>query len=84
MDALVEHINAEQQLQPIASVCLEARKCLVGVRVIGIGFVYPHIRVHSREPLRHMGHHLVHMFLISAEHDVLASLIRDMMGKDLV
>ena len=29
-----------------------------------------------------MGHHLVHMILVGAEHDVLASLIRDMMCKD--
>ena len=31
-----------------------------------------------------MGHHLVHMLLVGAEHDVLAGLVCDMMGKDPV
>ena len=82
MDTLVEHIDAEQQLQPVACVRFEVRKSLVRVRVIGVGFVHHHIRVNPGEPLRHMGHHLVHVLLVGAEHNVLASLIRDMMCKD--
>jgi len=84
MDTLVEHIDAEQQLQPVAGVCLEVRKGFVGVRVIGVGFVHHHIRVDPGEPLRHMGHHLVHVLLIGAEHDVLSRFICDMMGKDSI
>jgi len=81
MDALVEHIDAEQQLQPVACVRFEVRKSLVGVRVIGVGFVHHHVRVDPCEPLRHMGHHLVHVLLVGAEHDVLTGLVCDMMGK---
>ena len=31
-----------------------------------------------------MGHHLVHVFLVGAEHDVLTGSVCDMMGKDPV
>jgi len=82
MDALVEHIDAEQQLQPVGRIRLEVRKRLVGIRIIRVGFVHHHVRVDPGEPLRHMGRHLVHVLLVGAEHDVLASLIRDMMCKD--
>ena len=84
MNALVEHVDAEQQLQPVAGVRFEVHKDLIGVRVIGIGFVYHHIRVHSRKPLRHMGHHLVHVLLVGAEHDVFSRFVCNMMGKDPV
>ena len=81
MDALVEHIDAEQQLQPVGRIRLEVCKRLVGIRVIGVGFVHHHVRVDPCEPLRHMGHHLVHVLLIGAEHDVLTGLVCDMMGE---
>ena len=84
MDTLVEHIDAEQQLQPVTGVRLKVRKGLVGVRVIRIGFVHHYVRVDPREPLQHMGHHLVHVLLVGAEHDVFAALVRDMMSKDPV
>ena len=84
MDTLVEHIDAEQQLQPVACVRLKVCKGLVGVRVIRIGFVHHYVRVDPGEPLRHMGNHLVHVLLVGAEHDVFAALVRDMMGKDPV
>ena len=84
MDTLVEHIDAEQQLQPVGRIRLEVRKRLVRVRVIRVGFVHHHVRVDPGEPLRHMGYHLVHVLLVGAEHDVLAALTRDMMGKDLI
>ena len=82
MDTLVEHIDAEQQLQPVGRIRLEVRKRLVRIRIIRVGFVHHHVRVDPCEPLRHVGHHLVHVLLVGAEHNVLASLIRDMMGKD--
>ena len=84
MDAFVEHIDAEQQLQPVARVCLEIRKRFIRIRVIGVSFVHHNIRVNTCEPLRYMGHHLVHVLLVGAEHNVLTGLIRDMMGKDLI
>ena len=84
MDALVEHIDAEQQLQPVTGVRLEVRKGLIRVRVIRIGFVHHYVRIDPREPLRHMGHHLVHVLLVGAERDVFSALVRDMMGKDPV
>ena len=34
MDTLVEHIDAEQQLQPVGRIRLEVRKRLVRIRVI--------------------------------------------------
>ena len=36
------------------------------------------------KPLRHVGHHLVHVFFIGTEHDVLSRFVCDMMSKDLV
>ena len=84
MDALVEHIDAEQQLQPVTGVRFEVCKSLVGVRIIRVGFVHHHIRVDPGEPLRHMGYHLVHVLLVGAEHNVLARFVCDMMGKDPV
>ena len=84
MDAFVEHIDAEQQLQPVARVCLEIRKRFIRIRVIGVSFVHHNIRVDPCEPLRHMAHHLVHVLLIGAEHDVLSRFICDMMGKDSI
>ena len=82
MDTLVEHVDAEQQLQPVGRIRLEIRKRLVGVGIIGVGFIHCHIRVDPGEPLRHMGYHLVHVLLVGAEHDVLSRFICDMMGKD--
>ena len=84
MDALVEHVDAEQQLQPVARVCLEIRKRFIRIRVIGVSFVHHNIRVNTCEPLRYMGHHLVHVLLVGAEHDVLSRLVRDMMSENLI
>ena len=84
MNSLVEHVDAEQQLQFIALVRLEVGKSLVCTRVIRIGFVHRHFRIHLCKPLRHMRDHFVHVLLVGAEHDVLSGLVRDMMGKDPV
>ena len=84
MDALVEHVDAEQQLQTVACVRFEVRKRLVRIRVIRVGFVHHHIWVDPGEPLRHMGYHLVHVLLVGAEHNVLARFVCGMMGKDPV
>ena len=84
MDALVEHIDTEQQLQPVTGVRFEVRKGLIRVRVIRVSLIHHNIRVYPGEPLLHMGHHLVHMLLVGAEHDVLTRFVCDMMGKDLV
>ena len=84
MDALVEHIDAEQQLQPVACVRLEVRKRLVGIRVIRVSLIHHNVRVDPGEPLRHMGYHLVHVLLVGAEHDVFSTCLRDMMLKDKI
>jgi len=84
MNALVKHIDAEQQLQPVADVRFEVRKGLIGIWIIRIGLIHCHMWVDPCKPLWHMGHHLVHMLLVGAEHDVLARFVCDMMGKDLV
>ena len=84
MNALVEHVDAEQQLQLVALIRLEVGKSLVCTRVIGISFVHRHVWIHLCKPLRNMGDHFIHMLLIGAEHDVLPGLVRDMMFKNLV
>ena len=84
MDALVEHIDAEQQLQPVAGVCLEVRKGFVGVRIIRVGFVNHNIRVDPCKPFGHMGNHFVHMLFVCAEYDVFSTCLRDMMLKDKI
>ena len=81
MDALVEHIDAEQQLQPVAGVRFEFRKGFVGIRVIGVGFIHRHVRVDPCEPLRHVGYHVL---FVGAEHDVFSRFVCNMMGKDSV
>ena len=52
MDALVEHIDTEQQLQPAAGIRLEVRKGLVGIRIIRVSLVHRHIWV---DPCKHSG-----------------------------
>ena len=84
MNSLVEHVDAEQQLQLVALIRLEVGKSLVCTRVIRIGFVHRHVWIHLCKPLWHMGHHLVHVFLAGAEHDVLAGFVCDMMFKNLI
>ena len=84
MNTLVEHVDAEQQLQLVTLIRLEVGKSLVCTGVIRVGFVGRHFRIHLCKPLRHMGHHLVHVLLVGAEHDVLSRLVRDMMSENLV
>ena len=43
MDALVEHVDAEQQLQTVACVRFEVGKRLVRVRVIRVSLIHHHI-----------------------------------------
>ena len=84
MNALVEHVDAEQQLQPVAGVRFEVHKGLIGVRVIRVGFVHHNIWIDPCEPLRHVGYHLVHVLFVGAEHDVFSRFVCNMMGKDPV
>ena len=84
MDALVQHIDAEQQLQSVAPVRLEGGKFPAGVRVAGIGGVGLDLRIDPCEPLRHVGEHFVHVFFAGTEHDVLSTLFCDMMGENPV
>ena len=82
--ALVEHINAEQQLEVVAVVRLKVSKGFVGGWVLGQSPIDRRRGVNGGKPLRHMGNHLVHMFLAGTEHDVLAAFVGDVAGKDLV
>ena len=84
MDALIEHINAEQQLQPVTGVRFEVCKRLVSVRIIRVGFVNHNIRVDPCKPFGHMGNHFVHMLFVCAEYDVFSTCLRDMMLKDKI
>ena len=84
MDALVQHINAEQQFQVVAIVCLEGCKFFAGFRVAGIGLVDLDIFIHIREPLRHMGRHLVHVFFAGAKHNIFPTRFCDMLCENLV
>ena len=84
MNTLVQHVDAEQQLQLVALIRLEVCKGLVRTGVIRIGFVHLHFRIHLCKPLRHMGDHFIHVLLVGAKYDVLSGLIRDMMSKNLV
>ena len=43
MDALVEHIDAEQQLQSVGRIRLEVRKRLVRIRIIRVSLIHHHI-----------------------------------------
>ncbi len=84
MHALVEHINAEQQFQVIAIVCLEGCKFFACLRVAGIGLVDLDVFIYIREPLRHMGCHLVHVFLAGTEHGIFSTRLCDMLCENLV
>ena len=84
MDTFVEHINAEQQLQPVARVRLEVCKGLIRIRVIRVSLIHRHIWVYPREPLRHMGNHFVHVLLVCTEYDVFSTRLRDMMLKNKI
>ena len=82
--ALVEHINAEQQLEVVAAVRLKVSKGFVGEWILGQSPINRRRGVNGGKPLRHMGNHLVHVFLAGAEHDVLAAFVGDVAGKDFV
>jgi len=84
MNTLVEHVDAEQQLQAVTFIGLEVGKSLVCTGVIRVGFVDRHFRIHLCKPLRHMRDHFVHVLLVGAEHDVLSRLVRDMMSENLI
>ena len=84
MNPLVEHVDAEQQLQAVTFIDLEVGKSLVCTGVIRVGFVDRHFRIHLCKPLRHMRDHFVHVLLVGAEHDVLSRLVRDMMSENLI
>ena len=43
MDALVKHIDAEQQLEPVTGISFEVGKRLVRVRVIRVSLIHHHI-----------------------------------------
>ena len=72
VNALVEHIDAEQQAQMIGIVRLEAGKRRAGGGVVRVGFVQVRLRIHAREPGRSLGHHLVHMVKVGAKDQVFA------------
>ena len=84
MNPLVEHVDAEQQLQFVALIRLEVCKSLVCTRVIRISFVDHHLWVDPCKPLWHMRDHFVHVLLVGAEHDVFSRLVRDMMSENLI
>ena len=84
MNALVQHVDAKQQLQAVTFIGLEVGKSLVCTGVIRVGFVDRHFRIHLCKPLRHMRDHFVHVLLVGAEHDVLSGLVRDMMSENLI
>ena len=84
MNSLVEHVDAEQQLQAVTFIGLEVGKSLVRTGVIRVGFVHRHFRIHLCQPLRNMGDHFIHMLLVGAERDVLPGLVRDMMSENLI
>ena len=82
--ALVEHINAKQQLEMVAAVRLKVGKGFVGGRILGQRPINRRRGINGGKPLRHMGNHLVHVFLARAEHNVLAAFVGDVAGEDLV
>ena len=84
MHALVQHINAEQQFQVVAIVCLEGCKFFACLRVAGIGLVDLDVFIYIREPFRHMGCHLVHVFFAGTEHDIFSTRFCDMLCENLV
>ena len=63
------------------SVYLEGRKFFAGFRVAGIGFVDFDVFIYARKPLRHMGYHLVHVFLAGAKHNIFPTRFCDMLCK---
>ena len=84
MYALVEHINAEQQLEVVAVVRLKVSKGFVGGWVLGQSPIDRRRGVNGGKPLRHMGNHLVHVFLAGAKHNVLAASVGDVAGENFI
>ena len=84
MDALVEHIDTEEEFQAVAIVYLKGRKFFAGLGVAGIGLVNLDVFIYIREPLRHMGCHLVHMLLAGTKDDIFSTRLCDMLCENLV
>jgi hypothetical protein len=84
MNAFIEHVDTEQQLQFVALICLEISKCFVCIRVVRIGFIHCHNRIYLCKPFRHMRNHFVHVLLVCAKYDVFSAGLRDMMLEDKI
>ena len=57
MDALVEHVDAEEEFQVAALVVLECGKGGIRRRVVGVGGIDAGMFVDAAEPRFHMGPH---------------------------
>ena len=83
MDALVQCVDAEQQLEVFGILIrFEVCKRLTGGGIVGVHGIDVRSFINAAEPLRHLVHHGVHMLLIGAEHDVLAGTFRHVLVED--
>ena len=78
MDPLVEHVDAEEELEMSGSIRLEVRESPVGFRIFGIGGVDMRMRIHLIKPVRYPADHVTHVFGIGTEDKVLPCPVRHM------
>ena len=81
---LVEHINAEQQLEGIAFILFKLRECPAGGRILRVGRVEMNVLAHASEPFPGKLHHILHVLITRAEHDIFAASLCNVLGKHLI
>ena len=84
MHALVEHVDAVEQLQMGAFIRLKAAKRLLCLCVFRVHLVDARCRVHPAEPFSRAAAHFLQMLIIRAEDQVLAMPVGQMLLENAV
>ena len=79
MDAFVEHVDAEQQLEMIAVVLFEGVELSAGCGIVRIRRVDVGFGINLGEPLPCQRSHLTKMLVVGTEHDIFAVTVGDML-----
>lgn len=82
VDALVEHVDGEEDLEVVTRVGLESGEGGTGLGVIGVGCIEMGGGVYAAEPLGTAPEHALHGLVIRDKEEVLAAFVRHVLFED--
>lgn len=84
VDALVEHVDGEEDLEMVTGIGLEGGEGGTGLGVIGVGGIEMGVGVYAAEPLGTAPEHALHGLVIRDKKEVLAAFVRHVLFEDRI